>query len=97
MILPKVYDKLSKQIFLIDSGACGNFLPASDDQTEEVESHFYDASGNTIKCFGDLTLDVDIGLGKMSTCFTYVLLNNQFWVLSFCKITKLLLMLLLAF
>ena len=69
MILPKVYDKLLKQIFLIDCGACGNFLPASDDQTEKAESHFYDASGNTIKCFGDLTLDVDIGFGKMSHVF----------------------------
>ena len=69
MILPKVYDKLSKQMFLIDSGACGNFLPASDDQAEEVESHFYDASGNPIKCFGNVTLDVDIGFGKMSDMF----------------------------
>ena len=68
MILPKVYDKLSKQMFLIDSSACGNFLLASDDQTE-VESHFYDASGNPIKCFGNVTLDVDIGLGKMSDVF----------------------------
>ena len=69
MILPKVYDKLSKQMFLIDSGACGNFLPASDDQAEEIESHFYDASGNPIKCFGNVTLDVDIGFGKMSDVF----------------------------
>ena len=69
MILSKVYDKLSKQMFLIDSGACGNFLPVSDDQAEEVESHFYDASGNPIKCFGNVTLDVDIGFGKMSDVF----------------------------
>ena len=69
MILPKVYDKLSKQMFLIDSGACGNFLPVSDDQAEEVESHFYDASGNPIKCFGNVTLDVDIGFGKISDVF----------------------------
>ena len=69
MILPKVYDKLSKQWFLIDSGACGNFLLASGDQTGEVESHFYDASGNPIKCFGNMTLDVDIGFGKMSDVF----------------------------
>ena len=66
MILPKIYDKLSKQMFLINSGACGNFLPALDDQTEKIESHFYDASGNPMKCFGNVTLDVDIGFGKMS-------------------------------
>ena len=69
MILSKVYDKLPKQMFLIDSGACGNFLPVSDDQAEEVESYFYDASGNPIKCFGNVTLDVDIGFGKMSDVF----------------------------
>ena len=56
-------------MYLIDSGAFGKFLPASDDQTEEVESHFYDAPGNPIKCFGNVTLDVDIGFGKMSDVF----------------------------
>ena len=30
--LPKVYDKLSKKLLLIDSGACSNFLRASSDQ-----------------------------------------------------------------
>ena len=67
-ILPRVYDKLSKQMFLIDGGNC-NFLPASNDQTEEVESHFYDTSGNPIKCFGNMTLNVDIGLRNMSDVF----------------------------
>ena len=51
--LPKVYDKLSKRLFLVDSGACANFLPVSDcTHSNEIQSQFVDTSGNPIKCFG---------------------------------------------
>jgi len=50
--LPKVYDKLFKRLFLIDSGVCANFLPVSDNaEINEIQSQFVDASGNPVKMF----------------------------------------------
>ena len=68
--LPKVYDKLSKRLFLVDSGACANFSPVSDcTHSNEIQSQFVDASANPIKCFGTTKLDIDIGFGKMTDVF----------------------------
>ena len=68
--LSKVYDKLSKKLFLIDTGACANFLPVSNENSsDEIQSQFVNASGNPVKCFGSTGLEIDIGFGKMTDVF----------------------------
>ena len=68
--LPKVYDKLSKKLFLIDSGACASFLPATNsNNTGETPSLFVDASGKPVKCFGSTPFEIDIGFGRMTAVF----------------------------
>ena len=68
--LPKVYDKLFKKLFLIDTGACANFLPVSNENSsDEIQSQFVNASGNPVKCFGSTCLEIDIGFGKITDVF----------------------------
>ena len=68
--LPKVYDKLSEKLFLIDTGASANFLPvSSENSSDEIQSQFVNASGNLAKCFGSTRLEIDIGFGKMTDVF----------------------------
>ena len=55
--LPKIRDKISGILFLLDIGACSNFLPSrhSDTNKEETNSQFLTANGIPIKCFGKTT------------------------------------------
>ena len=68
--LPKVYDKLSKKLFLIETGACANFFPVSNENSsDEIKLQFVNASGNLVKYFGSTCLETVIGFGKMTDVF----------------------------
>ena len=68
--LSKVYDKLSKKLFLIDTGACANCLPVSKENTnDEIQSLVVNASGNPVKCFANTCLEIDFEFGKMTDVF----------------------------
>ena len=69
--LPKIRDKISDKLFLLDTGACSHFLPLCDSDTnkEETYSQFLTANGTTIKCFGKTDLEIDIGFGKTAATF----------------------------
>jgi len=55
---------------LIESDACANFLPVSDNaEINEIQSQFVIASGNPVKSFGSTKIDIDIGFGKMTDVF----------------------------
>ena len=59
-----------KKLFLIDTGACANFLPVSNENSsDEIQSQFVNAFGNPVKCFGSTCLEIDIGFGKMTDVF----------------------------
>ena len=69
--LPKICDKISGMLFLLDTGACSNFQPSRDSDTnkEETHSQFLTANGTPIKCFGKTDLETDIGFGKTRATF----------------------------
>ena len=69
--LPKIRDKISGMLFLLDTGACFNFLPLRDSDTnkEETNFQFLTANGTSIKCFGKTDLEIDVGFGKMKATF----------------------------
>ena len=58
-------------LFVFDTGACSNFLPLCDFDTniEETNFQFLTANGTLIKCFGKTDLDIDIRFGKMTATF----------------------------
>ena len=58
-------------LFLLDIGACSNFLPLRDSDTnkEKKPSQFLTANGTPIKCFGKTDLEIDIVLGKTTATF----------------------------
>ena len=69
--LPKIRDEISGMLFLLDTGACSNFLPLRDSDTnkEETNFQFLTANGTPIKCFGKTDLETDIGFGKTTATF----------------------------
>ena len=84
--LPKVYDKLSKKLFLIDTDACANFLPVSNENSsDKIQSQFVNASGNPVKCFGSTCLEIDIGFGKMTDVFRLCAIEQPILGFDFLK------------
>ena len=69
--LPKIRNKISCMVFLLDTGACSNFLPLCDLDTnnETIHSQFATANGTPIKCFVKTDLEIDIGFGKTTVTF----------------------------
>ena len=57
--------------FLLDTGACSNFLPFRDSDTnkEETNFQFLTANGTPMKCFGKTDLEIGIGFGKTTATF----------------------------
>ena len=70
--LPKIPDKISGVMFLLDTGDYSNFLRDSDANKEETHSQFFTANGTPIKCFEKTDLETDIGFGKTTATFSYV-------------------------
>ena len=63
---PKIRDKISRMLFVLNTGACANFLPLRDSDTNKEDSHsqFLTANGTPIKRCEKADLEIGIGLGK---------------------------------
>ena len=84
--LPKVYDKLSKKLFLIDIGTCANFLPVSNkNSNDEIQSLVVNASGNLVECFANTCLEINIGFGRMTDAFHLCAIEQRILGFDFLK------------
>ena len=60
----KIPCKISKYIFLIDTGASCSVLPCKRKPDSEGDGKLYLPNGTSINTYGTTNLTVDLGLGK---------------------------------